>query len=254
LRCDTISSMKAETGFSNSEISPDLSEEENDRLEAMRQSQAKNPIEENIGETEKVVETPDQATLMKAEKVEHVEEIAKPESIDDAETPVNPDELLKNADVSLAETQEQIKQLTTSLEARKAELGKIRETLGIETPTEKLPEEKQLEELKAKEENLEEQKEEAEMTKDLEEVLERLAKLSKPELTIIIQTGKGADGKELESKHGKIDPKVAKELGKAAEKGETKLTKGLLKMVIGLMGVISAIFEMIVGAAGKATE
>jgi hypothetical protein len=243
--------MKIETSFSNSEISPDLSEEEKAKLEALRQSQGQNPVEKNADET------PDQATSIEAEKVEkveHIEEIAKPESIDDAETPVNPDELLKNADASIAETQEQIKQLTLSLEARKAELGKIRETLGIETPTEQLPEEKQLEQLKAKEENLEEQKKEAEMTKDLEEVLERLVKLSKPELMIIIQTGKGADGKELESKHGKIDPKVAKELGKAAEKGETKLTKGLLKMLVGLMGVISAIFEMIVSAAGKATE
>jgi vacuolar-type H+-ATPase subunit I/STV1 len=246
--------MKAETGFSNSEISSNLSEEEKARLEAMRQSQGKNPTEENA---DKVVETLDQTKPIEPEEVkepERIEEIAKPESIDDAETPVNPDELLKNASASLAETQEQIKQLTASLEARKSELGKIRESLGIETPTEKLLEEKQLEELNSKEENLEEQKKEAEMTKDLEEVLERLAKLPKPELMIIIQTGKGADGKDLESKHGKIDPKVAKELGKAAEKGETKLTKGLLKMLVGLMGVISAIFEMIVGAAGKATE
>jgi vacuolar-type H+-ATPase subunit I/STV1 len=247
--------MKLEAGFSNSEVSSNLSEEEKARLEAMRQSQGENSTEENA---DKAAETLDQTKPIEPEEIkepERIEEITKPESIDDAETLVNPDELLKNADASLAETQEQIKQLTASLEARKGELGKIRKSLGMEeTPAEQLPEEKQLEQLKAKEENLEEQKKEAEMTKDLEEVLERLAKLPKPELIIIIQTGKGTDGKELESKHGKIDPKVAKELGKAAEKGETKLTKGLLKMLVGLMGVISAIFEMIVGAAGKAAE
>jgi hypothetical protein len=247
--------MKLEAGFSNSEVSSNLSEEEKAKLEALRQSKGENPTE---GNADKAAETLDQTKPIEPEEVkepERIEEITKPESIDDAETPVNPDELLKNADASLAEIQEQIKQLTASLEARKSNLGKIRKSLGMEeTPAEQLPEEKQLEQLKVKEENLEEQKEEAEMTKDLEEVLERLAKLPKPELMIIIQTGKGADGKDLESKHGKIDPKVAKELGKAAEKGETKLTKGLLKMVIGLMGVISAIFEMLVGAAGKAAE
>ncbi len=217
--------MKTEA-FPSNEAQQELSAAEKVRLEAMQESQ---------GEASS----------------RNLEQPIAAESIDGLEAPVNPDELLKAADASLTETQAQIIQLTASIEAQRSGLAKVRESLGLGAQTEQLPDEKQLESLKAREQKLEEEKNEAEMTKELEGVLESLGKLSKPELTIIIQTGKGPDGKELETKRGKINPEVAKKLAGEAEKGVTKLTKGLLKMLVGLTSVISAIFEMIGGTAGK---
>ena len=84
-------------------------------------------------------------------------------------------------------------------------------------------------------------------------MLKLMKQLPPAELKIIIETGKGANGEELKTKKGKIDPEVAKKLAEAAKNGAEKLTKAILGAVIGVVaGVLSGIFSALFGGGAPA--
>ena len=84
-------------------------------------------------------------------------------------------------------------------------------------------------------------------------MLAGLHELPPGDITIIINTGAMPNGEAVKTKSGReLDPEVAKKLAEAAESGETKLTKALLKGILGIAkGIIKAIF-FIAGEALKA--
>ena len=166
---------------------------------------------------------------------------------------VNPEQMVENVTTSLAHKEEEIAALAATIETRKNELAEIRAQLGIPSPEASgvSEDEKQLTKLKEEQVQLEEKKNEADTFVDLQEVLEQLGKLPLTELRIIIETGKGASGQEIRGRHGNLNPEIAKALAQAAEKGVTKLTKDLLK---NMLGVVKGIFSLLFMAFTKTTE
>jgi uncharacterized protein YbaA (DUF1428 family) len=110
----------------------------------------------------------------------------------------------------------------------------------------------ELRNLEEEQERLNKEKENAEREKGLEDVLKLLNALPKTELKIIIETGKGPDGKAIKTPDGKeVNPDVAKKLAEAAENGVTKLTKALLGT---LFAVVKGFLQSIFAAAQIAKE
>lgn len=176
------------------------------------------------------------------------------ESSGDLNKPVEPENILKDLEAGIEHNQAEIARLTTAIETQKKGLSEARKALGLPDQQEQTPEETELQELLADQKNLEEKKEEAEQMSKLEEVLQNLGKLSPEQIVIVIQTGK-IEGKELQTKTGeKVDTKVAQELGKAAQRGEKKLTKAILRATIDITkSILKAIFS-VVSAAVEGNE
>ena len=164
------------------------------------------------------------------------------ENADNPETPINPEKQIEDIQSSLSKVESRISDLER--------LAVLREELNPGM-VENTKESSELDNLKKEALKMQEQKEDAERLQDLEMILNELNKLPHTELKIIIETGKTSDGKELQSKHGKVDLEVAKSLAKAAENGVTKLTKAFLTTILGIVkGVIKGIFAAIKEVSG----
>jgi hypothetical protein len=144
---------------------------------------------------------------------------------------------------SLQKNEAEIQRIQEAISSDKERLAKLHAEMGIPYTSTDTANAKRLNDLLGQREKLEEKKENAETADALNEVLERLNELPKPELKIIIETGKNKDGRSIEGKNGVVNPDVAKKLGKLAEQGAKKVTKAILNTIAGLVkGVLKAIF------------
>lgn len=192
-------------------------------------------------------EETEKAELVTNEEItESIEENSIEENLEESEKDefINPVESIKNLEGSLSKVEARIAHLE--------EILKVQESLPGGEFEDSEEQKAELEGLKKQQEELESEKEDAERLEDLEVLLQELNKLPPAELRIIIETGKMSDGKELQSKHGKVSPEVAKSLAQAAEDGVTKLTKAFLKTILAVVkGVIKGIFQAVAEVAGE---
>ena len=166
---------------------------------------------------------------------------------------LNPTEALPRIEAALKRNQTEIDQVKASLAGDREKLAAIRESLGL-PPNEDEPvaTKGRLDDLLTEQKRLEGEQKENEAVEDLNKILEQLNELPKDEIKIIIETGKRKDGSELEGKNGKVNPDVAKELGKLAEKGVKKITEAILKSVLAIVkGVLLGIFRGIKGSIAE---
>jgi len=198
-----------------------------------------NEVEADVSAAEKLEGelTPEELEKLKAEEEQ---ETRGPE--------LTPEEQLKNLENKIEVRQQEITELTESIEGTKAKLNEVREKFGLppseEQPPSVLSDKEKLAKLQAEQEALEKQKEELidqqekerlireEKEKILQEKLDELFKefetLAPRELESIVRSGKTREGRNVESSSmGKLDPEIAKSLAKAFKEGIKLLPKVL---------------------------
>lgn len=145
--------------------------------------------------------------------------------------------------------QQQVPPLTQSIEGTKAQLGEIRQKMGLPQPDEEPPsvlsDQQRLEELQAEQEALKKQQEELEgkqvkegrerliqeekgriLQEKLDELFKAFEKLNPADLESILNGGKTREGRNVTTPSmGELDPQVAQSLARAFKEGVRLLPK-----------------------------
>ncbi len=209
--------------------------------------------EENSGEVSEKIENREEFGTSNNQETLHefpdLEKLYKAEEIENSGEEINFDTEIGRVDGILEDLNGRIANAQEKLQKRKDAIAAAREKLQMPdtNPDELLPEEQEIGELTRQKEKIEEHKNEVEETQELQDILDRFAKLSKQDLQIIINTGRMPNGDEVKTSKGKpVTEDVAKSIAQSAEEGATKITKAILKTVLGVVkGIIKGIFAVV---------